>query len=61
MQRRVQTRDSGVSQRKYVARVAELNLILARARLEDFTVTNENRSLTEVAHEMLVQAGWISN
>ena len=61
MQQRVRTRESGVSQREYVARVAKLNVILDGARLEDFTVTNENRSLTEVAHEMLVKAGWISN
>jgi hypothetical protein len=60
MQHRVKMRESGVSQRKYVARVAKLNVILDRARLEDFTVTNENRPLTEVAHEMLVKAGWIS-
>ncbi len=61
MQQRVQTREASVSQRRYVARVAKLNAILDRARLEDFTVTNENRSLTEVAREMLVKAGWISN
>ena len=61
MRQRVRAREAGVSQRKYIARVAELNVILERARLEDFTVTNENRSLTEVAQEMLVKAGWISN
>ena len=61
MQQRVQTRESGVLQRIYVDRVAKLNVILDRARLEDFSVTNENRSLTEVAHEVLVKAGWISN
>ena len=61
MRQRVQTREAGVSQRKYVARVTNLNVILDRARLEDFTVANENRSLTEVAHEVLVKAGWISN
>ena len=61
MQQRVKIRESGVSQREYVARVAKLNVILDRARLEDFTVTNENRTLTEVAYEMLVKAGWISN
>jgi hypothetical protein len=61
MQQRVKMRESGVSQRKYVARVAKLNAILDRARLEDFIVTSENRSLTEVALEMLVNAGWISN
>jgi hypothetical protein len=61
MKRRVQLRDLGVSQREYVDRVAKLDVILDRARLEDFAVTNENRSLTDVALEMLVKAGWISN
>lgn len=61
MQKRVKMRESGVSQGKYVARVAKLNVILDCARLEDFTITNEIRSLTEVAQEMLVKAGWISD
>ncbi len=61
MKRRVQMRDLGISQREFVARVAKLNVILDRAQLEDFAVTNEDRSLTEVAIEVLVQAGWISN
>ncbi len=61
METRVKMRDLGVSQREYVARVAKLNVILDRARLEDFAVTNENRSLTDVALEMLAKAGWISN
>jgi hypothetical protein len=60
MQQRVKMRESGLSQREYVTRVAKLNLILDRARLEDFIVTSENRSVTEVAHEMLVRAEWIS-
>jgi hypothetical protein len=61
MQQRVHLRESGVSRREYVDRVAKLNDILDRARLEDFTVINENRSVTDVAMEMLVKAGWISN
>jgi len=61
MKRRVQIREVGISQPEYVTRVAKLNDILDRARLEDFAVTNENRSLTDVALEMLVKAGWISN
>ena len=61
MQQRVRMRESGVSLRGYVARVAKLNAILDRVRLEDFAVTSENRSLTEIAQEMLVKAGWISN
>jgi len=61
MQERIKMRETGVSRREYVARVAILNVILDRAGLEDFTVANENRSLTEVAREVLVKAGWISN
>ena len=61
MKRRIEKRESGVSQREYVARVAKLNVILDHARLEHFTVSNENRSSSDVALEMLVKAGWISN
>lgn len=61
MQQRVQLRETGVLQREYVARIAKLSVILDRARSEDFTITNENRSLTDVALEMLVKAGWISS
>jgi len=60
MERRIKGRESGLSQREYVARVAKLNDILDRARLEDFTISNENRPLSEVAYEMLLKAGWIS-
>jgi hypothetical protein len=60
MQRRVELRDSGISQRELVARVPILNHIVDRARLEDFAIANENRSLTSVAIEMLVKARWIS-
>jgi phosphosulfolactate synthase (CoM biosynthesis protein A) len=61
MAQRVELRELGISRRDYVARVAKLNVILDRVRLEDFAVTNENRSLSDVALEMLVEAGWISN
>lgn len=61
MKRRVEMRDSGMLQPEYVARVAKLNLILDRARLENFAVVNEQRPVTDVACEMLVKAGWISN
>ena len=59
MQERVGARDSGQLQRRYVARVAELNTALDRAQLEDFSVVNEGRSITEVAQEMLTRSGWI--
>jgi hypothetical protein len=60
MERRVRRRELGVSQREYLTRAAKLNTILASARVEDFTVTNENRSVTEVAYEMLVKARGIA-
>ena len=47
-------------QAEYVARGAKLNDLLDRARVENFTVTNENRSLTEVAFEMPANDDWIS-
>jgi hypothetical protein len=61
MQQRVKMRESGLLQRKYVDRVVILDAILDRERLEDFLIANENRSLTDVAQEMLIKAGWISN
>jgi hypothetical protein len=60
MQQRVKMRESGVSQLQYVARVANLNVTLEGAQLEDFIVTSEGRSATEIAQEMLVKAKWIS-
>jgi hypothetical protein len=60
MKQRVKIRESGVSQGEYVARVAKLNLILKGEQLEDSTVTNENRPVTDVALEMLIKAGWIA-
>ena len=60
MQQRVEMRESSVLQAEYVARVAGLHAILDRARLEDFTIANKNRSLTDVANEML-RARWISD
>ena len=61
MEQRVRLRESGISQRNYVARVAKLNTIIDRAHLENFAITNENRPLTDVAREMLLKAGWISS
>jgi hypothetical protein len=61
VKRRVELRDSGILQREYVNRAAKLNDILDRVQLEDFVVSNENRQVTDVALEMLVKAGWISN
>jgi adenylylsulfate kinase len=60
MKQRVRMRESGGAQQQYLARVEELNAILDRARLEDFIVNSTNRSVTEVAEEMLIKALWIS-
>jgi hypothetical protein len=61
MQQRVKVRETGTLQQQFVDRVAILDAILDRARLENFVVINENRSLSEVAQEMLLKAGWISD
>ena len=61
MQQRVKNRESGVLQAESVARVAILNDILDRVHLEDFIVSNQSRSVTEVAEEMLRKAAWISD
>jgi adenylylsulfate kinase len=61
MQQRIREREIGILQKDFVARVETLNDILDLAKLEDFTLSNENRSLTVVAMEMLVKAGWIPN
>lgn len=61
MRQRVQTRETGVLQGQFVARVDELNAILDRARLESLKIANEGRSITEVAREMLILAGWITS
>jgi len=61
MRRRIESREAGISRQEYVTRVSELDVILDRSRLEDFSVSNKNRPLTDVALEMLVKAGWIPN
>ncbi|HTK28661.1 MAG TPA: hypothetical protein VL309_03880 [Vicinamibacterales bacterium] len=58
MQDRVRLREPGLLQSVFVARAAELNEILDRAHLEQFTITNDGRPATEVARELLEHAGW---
>jgi len=60
MRQRVTIRESGVLQKQFTTRVAKLDSILDRARVEDFTVTTDDRSVTEVAQEVLLKAGWIT-
>jgi hypothetical protein len=46
-------------QEQLIRRVAELDGTLDAAAVEDFSVLNDDRSVTEVAREMLVRAGWL--
>ncbi|HEV2117576.1 MAG TPA: hypothetical protein VGR48_16200 [Terriglobales bacterium] len=55
MRERVGRRDSGTLRERYVARATELNALLDRAHVEDFSVINENRSIADVAQEMLIR------
>jgi hypothetical protein len=59
MQRRVAAREPGMLQHTFVARVAVLEEILDDADLEDFTVHNDGRSVTDVARDVLAGAGWL--
>ena len=59
MTRRVTEREQGMLQKELVRRVTLLTEILDKARVEDFTISTENRRVTETAHEMLVRAHWI--
>jgi cytidylate kinase len=56
---RVSNREPGMFQAKFVARVAELEKLLDDANLEDFSIHNDNASVTKVAREMLTRAGWL--
>ena len=60
MEDRVRTRDPGMLQDQLAARVSVLDAILDAAALEDFAITNDGRAVTDVAHEILVRAGWLA-
>lgn len=59
MEQRVSVREPGMLHDTLVARVAELEASLDRARLEEFTLQNDDRSVTDVATELLTRAAWI--
>jgi nucleoside-triphosphatase THEP1 len=59
MQRRVRERERGIFQQRYVDRVATLESRLDEARVEDYSVETEDRTVTDVAREMLERAGWL--
>ncbi len=59
MEERVSVREPGMLHDTFVARVAELDAILDAARLEDFSLPNDDRPVSDVATELLTRAGWI--
>jgi steroid delta-isomerase-like uncharacterized protein len=61
MRGRVRLREPGILQDKFVARVTELNGLLDDARVEDFSLDNDGRSVTEVARELLARAEWLKH
>ena len=59
MQQRVRVREPGMLQDELVARAAELELLLDRTRIEDFSLDNDDGSVTQAANEVLARAGWL--
>ena len=60
MQRRVAHREPGLLREKYIARVAVLEELIDAAAVEDFClITDGERTVTEVALEMLSRAQWL--
>jgi hypothetical protein len=60
MERRLRLREPGIHQDRFVMRSRMLQEALDAAKLEDFTVVNDGRSVTNVAREVLQRAGWIA-
>ena len=60
MQARVRVREPGMLQAQFVDRVAALEELLDAAGLEDFSIENDGVSVTAVARDMLVRAGWLA-
>jgi gluconate kinase len=59
MQQRIRQREPGMLQEQFVARAGELEAALDAACVEDFSVENDGRSVTAVAREVLLRAGWL--
>jgi hypothetical protein len=59
MRKRVAERERGLLRQELIRRVTVLTEILDNAAVEDFSVSTENRTVTEAAREMLIRAGWI--
>ena len=59
MQQRVRSREPGLLQQRFVDRCAELDAILDAAAVEDFSIANHDRSVTDVARDVLARSGWV--
>jgi hypothetical protein len=60
MRRRVSQREPGMSRDALVGRVVALEAIIDAASVEHFSLsTDDGRSITDVAREMLLLANWI--
>jgi hypothetical protein len=59
MESRLRIREPGIRQAEFLRRSRNLDLTLTAAALEDFTVTNDDCSVTAVAEELLQRAGWL--
>lgn len=57
---RLRDREHGAGLQWHLERPVELADILEAARVEEFTVDNDQRPLRAVASEVLVRAGWIA-
>ena len=61
MRRRVLLREPGMLRDAFAARVAQLETLIDTAALEDFSLaTDDDRTVTETALEMLSLAKWIT-
>ena len=56
MQERVRVREPGMRQEEFIRRVVDLERAID---IEDFSVDNDRRGITEVAREVLIRAGWL--
>ena len=57
---RLRAREHGVSREWHLARSVELETILDRAAVDDFSIENDGHSPDAVAHLVLARAGWPS-
>jgi hypothetical protein len=56
---RLRGREHGAGLEWHLHRTVELEQVLETARLDDFTVDNEDRPVRDVALEVLARAGWL--